>query len=160
MYASTPRIPLEVREPQILPQLQIFNPTFSPFVTGSPACHVSRYASPDPSALKFVQNTAFPSTALKVTPSPSSPVFTLPPSHSTNLHHGSCPSSFPDALLPFSSLFSSASSSSKTRPPPSLTGPREGKSGNSVPPPSNSLTPTHAMKLLTLPHPPALLPQS
>ena len=52
----------------ILPEDQMFSPTLTPFLTGSPACHVSSYPLPVPSAMKFSQYTAFPGTTLNTTP--------------------------------------------------------------------------------------------
>jgi hypothetical protein len=59
-------------------QLQIFRPTFTPLVTGMPACTVS--FKPRPSSSKFNQKTAAPFLGLNVTPS-------LPFSHSKKSHH-------------------------------------------------------------------------
>jgi hypothetical protein len=59
-------------------QLQMFRPTFTPLVTGNPACTVS--FRPRPSSSKFSQKTAAPFLGLKVTPS-------LPFSHSKKSHH-------------------------------------------------------------------------
>jgi hypothetical protein len=60
----------------ILPELHIFSPTLTPFLTGSSACLVSSYPLPVPSAMKFSQQTIqyFQARALITIPlAPSAP---------------------------------------------------------------------------------------